>query len=518
MNESGPDGEGIVIRTFAIVAMTGALAAGMAPAALAGEAAVAVTDGATPELLRFDTASPGALVARMPVVGLLFGEQIEAIDQRPATGSVVAVTSVGRVLVVDPATGIATFAGAPLGSFVTPPGLGSDFNPTVDRLRVTSAGAQNGRWNPLTQTVVDGDGNPANGDTADTALAFATGDPHQLAAPDVADIAYANNDTDAATPTTAYAIDAGVDALARLGGPNGTPSPNGGQLSTLGALGVNIDDGALDIATPAAGNVAYAALHLPADTASKLYRVNLATGAATLVGPIGGGGKVDAFTVLRGGALRVAAATVAESGTAAVAVTRTGDTLAPVQVGYRTVGHTALSGVDYTDVRGTLAFAQGQRTASIAVPIKPDVLDEPDETFSVELGAPAGGAVVDTPSTPIAIRGDDRKPVFLAAPTAPDTLRALGKAKSLKLVYACSEACVAQFSLKLGPKTIGTALASRSSAGLGKAAVRLSNAGKKTVASAAKRRGSTTLTLAATVRDLAGNTVTSTTRIKVRRR
>ena len=121
---------------------------------------------------------------------------------------------------------------------------------------MTSAGAQNGRRNPLTQTVVDGDGNPANGDTADTVLAFATGDPHQSAAPDVADIAYANNDTDAATPTTAYAIDAGVEALARLGGPNGTPSPKGAAETRLGALGVNIDDGALDIATPAAGNVA----------------------------------------------------------------------------------------------------------------------------------------------------------------------------------------------------------------------------------------------------------------------
>src|SRR5262249_1191677 len=157
------------------------------------------------------------------------------------------------------------------------------------------------------------------------------------------DIAYSNNDTDPATATTTvYGVDAGVDALVTIGTLNGAQSPNTGVLHTVGALGVNVDDGAVDIATPAAGNVGFAALHANADTASRLYRINLATGAATLVGPIAGGAKIDGLTLLRGGSIRIAPATVAESGTAAIHVTRTGDTLAPVRVGYRTVGRTAL--------------------------------------------------------------------------------------------------------------------------------------------------------------------------------
>src|SRR5262249_44898148 len=105
----------------------------------------------------------------------------------------------------------------------------------------------------------------------------------------------------------------------------------------------------------------------------------------------------------------------------------------------------------------------------------------------------------------------------LAAPTAPDTLRALRSAGSLKGSFSCSEACAATFALRLGSKTIGSARASRGSAGIAKLAVRLSTSGKKLLAAAAKKRGSTTLTLAATVRDRAGNTVKSTTRLKVRR-
>jgi len=504
-------------RTCAILTMTAALLA-TAPAALAGEAAVAITTGAAPQLVRFETTKPATPTARMPVVGLLFGETVEAIDQRIANGELLAVTSLNRMLVIDPATGFATPAGNPLAAgFVAPPGLGSDVNPTVDRLRLTSTAGRNGRWNPIVRIPVDADANAANGDTPDTDLAFAAGDPHG-GLPTVVDIAYAANDTDGATPTTAYALEANSDILTRLGGPNGTPSPNLGQLTTIGALGVPFDDGSLDIATgPTGVDTAYASLHATADASSRLYRVNLATGAATLLGTIGGA-RVDAMAILRGGAIRVAPATVAEHGTASIAVTRTGDSLGPAQVGYRTVGGTATPGSDYTDVAGTLSFASGQRTASIAVPITADALDEPAETFSLTFGAPTGGAVVDTPSTPIAITGDDAKPVFLAAPTPPDTLRALRSKGSLKLQYACSEACVASFALKLGSKTVGTALASRPSAGLGTATVRLSTAGKKTVASAARKRGTTTLTLAATVHDLAGNTVTSTTRMKVRRR
>jgi hypothetical protein len=194
-------------RMCAILTMTAALLA-TAPAALAGEAAVAITTGAAPQLVRFDTTKPATPTVRMPVVGLLFGETVEAIDQRIANGELLAVTSLNRMLVIDPATGFADAGGQPgRAGFVAPPGLGSDVNPTVDRLRLTSTAGRNGRWNPITRIPVDADANAANGDTPDTDLAFAAGDPHG-GLPTVVDIAYAASDTDGATPTTAYALEA----------------------------------------------------------------------------------------------------------------------------------------------------------------------------------------------------------------------------------------------------------------------------------------------------------------------
>jgi hypothetical protein len=63
--------------------------------------------------------------------------------------------------------------------------------------------------------------------------------------------------------------------------------PNGGVVASVGPLNIAVDatsNGALDI-TP--GGTAYAVL---GGGVSNLYTVNLTTGAATLIGPIGTGG------------------------------------------------------------------------------------------------------------------------------------------------------------------------------------------------------------------------------------
>ena len=88
--------------------------------------------------------------------------------------------------------------------------------------------------------------------------------------------------------TTLFALDAFDNTLVRVGGPDGVPSPNGGAIQDVGALGVAIDaatDGGFDISSATA--TAYAALTSGGTT--RLYTVNLGTGAATLVGTIGTG-------------------------------------------------------------------------------------------------------------------------------------------------------------------------------------------------------------------------------------
>lgn len=498
----------------------------VAPATQAGELAVGVTTEAFPKVVGFDTAAPGTIRFQSPISGLGFGERLVGIDARVGTGQIFAVSNFARMFVLDPASGAATLV-ATTGGATFP--LGFDFNPTVDRLRFVHDTNVNYRWNPVTLVGVDTDaGTP--GIQGDTNVAFISTDPNFGNDPAIVGAAYTNNDTDGATPTTLYDLDAGIDGLVRQGAVDGNAgdvaggaSPNGGLLTTIGPLGVAFTDAAFDIARGPSpgGNVAYAALRSTGFANSRLATVNLGTGAATLVGTIPVA-PLDGMTILPGGALAASPVRVAEgAGSAVVQVSRLGDTLAPVDVGYRAVARTAAATADFTAVSGALSFAQDERTKTVTIPVVSDKTAEPTETLALELSSAAGGAVIETPATLVEIVDDDDavKPAVLAAPTVPDTLRALRRTGSLKTEYACSEACVVSFSLRIGSKQVGSAIASRGSAGVGRATVRLSSAGKTAVRKAANARGGRVrLILRATATDPAGNATTKSTTMLVRRR
>jgi large repetitive protein len=56
-----------------------------------------------------------------------------------------------------------------------------------------------------------------------------------------------------------------------------------------------------------------------------------------------------------------------------------------ISVKYATSNVTAIAGTDYTATTGTLTFAAGQTSLTIAVPIVNNDLNEADETFEVTL-------------------------------------------------------------------------------------------------------------------------------------
>jgi hypothetical protein len=93
----------------------------------------------------------------------------------------------------------------------------------------------------------------------------------------VAAAAYSNG-VPGATQTTLYDIDAGRDTLT-IQNP-----PNDGTLTTVGALGLDVSGPGGFTITPT--NNAYAALRRTGQGNPELFRVNLANGAATAVGPI----------------------------------------------------------------------------------------------------------------------------------------------------------------------------------------------------------------------------------------
>jgi hypothetical protein len=229
------------------------------------EPVVALTSGN--RLLFFDSATPGT-VTKTFAITTVGSEALVGIDFRPATGDLFAVAASGRLYVLNLTSGAASIPNAsPSPSPLTGTRFGFDFNPTVDRIRVTTDAEQNIRMNPDTGAIIT---------PTDTNLQFAATDVHTGANPNVVGSAYTNNFVGAGA-TVLYDIDSNVDKLL-IQNP-----PNGGILNTVGALGVDTTDNVGFDISPGTG-IAYASLTV--GTTVGLYRIELANGAATLVGTI----------------------------------------------------------------------------------------------------------------------------------------------------------------------------------------------------------------------------------------
>lgn len=94
-------------------------------------------------------------------------------------------------------------------------------------------------------------------------------------------------------------------------------------------------------------------------------------------------------------------------GSAAITVTRIGDTSNPATVQYATGDGTALSGRDYESVSGTLNFAAGESSKTFYVPIIPNSLVDNQRTVNLTLSNPTGGDVLSTPQTAHLTIADD---------------------------------------------------------------------------------------------------------------
>src|SRR5215207_2885026 len=366
------------------------------PASAAAEPAVGVVAG-TNVLAGFDTAVPGTFTALRPIAGLSGpAERVLGLDFRhnpseptqPPRLFALGVTRAGanddlRLYTIDPGTAVATQVGAAPISVTTTvgAGYGFDFNPTVDRIRVVNSADLNLRLNPSTGALsaLDAPITPAGGQIS--ALAY---DRVQLAPTLPAN-------------STAYALSLTLGQLGTIGGINQVPSPNGGQFMAVGGpLGVPLDAGSTLDFDISLGGTAYATA--TSGSAPGLYAIDLPGGAATLIGrtvaPLAGLAILPATTV----AFSAAAVTAPESaGTATINVTRSGSTSPSTSVAW-----SAGNGPG-----GTLAFAPGESTKAIAIPIAADAVDEPDETIPLTLSSPSFPATVGTPATAIVTIVDD---------------------------------------------------------------------------------------------------------------
>ena len=268
--------------TVAVIDIAFAISRPATLPAVTGQLAYAL---AGTNLLTFDTASPGLIRISTGITGLNATQTLVGLDIRPATNTLYALgynatAQTYTLYSLNSLTGVATSVNTtPIALALGTGKVGFDFNPTVDRIRVTSGNRANFRLSPIDGTVA----------ATDTPLAYATADANAAATPNIGAVAYTNSVAGpAATATVLYNYDLSLNILTTQS------PPNNGTLNTVGATGItanattpNLD---LDIYSSVAGtNTAYLAANTGTIANTSLYTVNLTTGAATLVGAIGNG-------------------------------------------------------------------------------------------------------------------------------------------------------------------------------------------------------------------------------------
>lgn len=170
-----------------------------------------------------------------------------------------------------------------------------DFNPVVDRIRIitgasgASGQANNFRAHPDTGALV----------ATDINLTYAAGDP-QFGANEFSIVAaaYSNNFAGTAS-TTLYGWDYITDSLVTVGGTNGAPSPNGGQMFTVNTPAAFLTASAgigMDIS--GATNTLYVTHDNPNGGPMALFTRNLTTGVETQIGTYGDDGFITDISVI----------------------------------------------------------------------------------------------------------------------------------------------------------------------------------------------------------------------------
>jgi hypothetical protein len=359
------------------------------------------------QLFRFALSAPGAALAAN-ITGVVPGERLVGIDQRPATAQLYALgidgaNDRGTIYLLEPQSAAGTALAAPVGTpgriaYFDANGLpldlsdlpaGVDFNPTVDRIRIVDASGLNARANP-------DDGAPVDGN-ATAPLVNPDGLVQADPGTQLVGTAYTSNSAVAAF-TTQYTLDQFAARLYIQNPPNaGTQTLplaltiGGAAFEFGGETGFDIPPGPTSAAasapTPGLG-------YFTADNAAgaaALYEIELSDASVRALGAVASGGQpltgLAAYNAPTAVAFLADAQSVDESlAPALITIVLLDGGSAPVH--YRTLDGSALAGSDYTASQGTVFLTGANPQPTIQVPILVDLVDEPLETFTVQLSGP----------------------------------------------------------------------------------------------------------------------------------
>lgn len=226
------------------------------------------------QLVKFSKSAPEA-IDTVKLSGLVGGDTIVGIDVRPKDGTLYGVGSGGRLYRINRANGNVLQIGPLFAQPLTGTGFGIDFVPAIDRIRVVSNTGQNFRLNPDDGSFIG----------PDVALTYAPADPNAGSTPSGDGLATIPTTPDAGVPGS-FVIDGAKRTLAAF-----ESGPNNGVLVTIGNLGLAggvVSQVGFDVLEENGKAVAYLVANPGGAPSSTLYQVNLQTGAATALGPVGG--------------------------------------------------------------------------------------------------------------------------------------------------------------------------------------------------------------------------------------
>jgi hypothetical protein len=363
-------------RTLRRAAVAGGVLAGLAvpSAAFAADPVSNAVVLSNDRLATFDAKSPATATTFVPVTGLVAGDKLVGIDVRPQNGflyglGVNTTADTIQLYALSSRTGVAKAIGDPIAG-VDGADFGFDFNPMADRIRVVSDTGENLRLNPNTGALA----------ATDTDISGTT---------PVDGSAYTNSAQNA-TATTLFSLSGANQKLYVQNTPNGGTQTVGQDVKAGGAAIGFTDVGGFDIAPdvsvavsnelPTPGSTGLAAVNVAG--ASVLAKVDLNTGAATAVGPIGNGtqpvqglaiqqeekaGGLPAVSLTDTGKIRRFNTATPLALAETDAITGLGPGEVPVAIDWRPqTGQLLLLGVNHTDNEGTLYRVDPQATATTA--------------------------------------------------------------------------------------------------------------------------------------------------------
>jgi hypothetical protein len=236
-------------------------------------------------LYKYDSATPGTSMSIGVLSPIAAGEQIVGMDFRPKNGELIVMSynsslsvRTGRLYRANITTGVLIELGPsftlPTAS-ITDEDWGFDIDPVTDQARAVGRSTQrNLRFNLDTGALVSAD-TPVSDGASITGLAYSN------------NVAMASN-------TTLYGFNYDNSLMVRVGGVDGSPSANGGELSVIGTTGgFESFTGQAEIDISGATGVCYGILGTSNVATTYFYTVNLSDGNFTRVGLLSGRPTVD---------------------------------------------------------------------------------------------------------------------------------------------------------------------------------------------------------------------------------